>query len=39
MNANIDISNTILETERLILRPWNRAVQRGEIPGIYGIEL
>lgn len=24
MNANIDISNTILETERLILRPWKR---------------
>lgn len=24
MNANIDISSTILETERLILRPWKR---------------
>lgn len=24
MNAYIDISNTILETERLILRPWRQ---------------
>ena len=24
MNANVDISNTILETERLILRPWTQ---------------
>ena len=24
MNAIVDISNTILETERLILRPWNQ---------------
>lgn len=24
MNVYIDISNTILETERLILRPWSQ---------------
>ena len=23
MNANIDVSNVTLKTERLILRPWN----------------
>ena len=25
MNANVDISNTILETERLFLRPWKQS--------------
>ena len=24
MNATIDISNTVLKTERLILRPWRQ---------------